>query len=175
MNTLNNVRFILDSYYGFNDENMPNEEFEDNYLYYYLRNIKFIENNQIVAFNQTHNQLNFKNKTNRFEFLKCPVNPQQTSFKYIKLNKKNMFLSDVLKLIEDFYSWASIKAHSFSIENIIDIENDDLNIVRNIRNNIEKHNTVHTWAHLLGSYRKFIGIIEGELNGFKTYQLLFAN
>ena len=37
------------------------------------------------------------------EFLKCPVNPQQTSFKYIALPKKKIILNEVLKMIECFY------------------------------------------------------------------------
>lgn len=107
-----------------------------------------------------------KPKTKQFEFLKCPINPQQNVWSYVKLNKKSLGINDVLRQIEKFYD-THIK-----IEQIIDIADDGANFVNNIRIACEKQS--FTWAHLLGANRKFAQIIEGELNGFKTYQLVFG-
>lgn len=63
------------------------------------------EQNQIIPYDSNiHGNLAFKTKTSDYEFIKCPVNPQQTSFKYIKLNKKMVKIREVFDLINEFYS-----------------------------------------------------------------------
>lgn len=71
-----------------------------------------------------------------------------------------------MRQIEKFYD-TQIK-----IEQIIDIADDGANSVNNIRIACEKQS--FTWAHLLCANRKFAQIIEEELNGFKTCQLVFG-
>jgi len=151
MNQFNNIRFIV-----------PNNYTGDEYL-----TMQWNNSGNIVDFDDaTHGKNGFKNKTGKYEFLMCPVNPQQTYWKYIKLNKKAMCINDIITQIENFYH-SNVK-----IEQIIDIPDDQAHTISYVRADFDKHG--YTWAHLLGPTRKFNQIIESNLNGFKTYQLVFA-
>ena len=155
MNQFNNIRFIVPA----NDDN-PDADWE--YFDYAWND----SGNQVEFNEATHGRFQFKNKTSKYEFLMCPVNPQQTYWKYVKINKKAMDINDITSLIEHFYS-TNIK-----IEQILDIPDDQAHTIEYVRTHCEKQS--FTWGHLLGPNRKFNQIVESKLNGFKTYQLVFS-
>ena len=131
MNQFNNLRFTLKNY---NYEHDP---------------IQLIQDGQIVNYQEdTHGKILFKNKTADSEFIKCPVNPQQTSFKYIKLTKKSMTIDEVFKLITYFY-YVGNKFVPFNIENTLDIEDDGQGVLESIRENI--HSELYSWSQNLST------------------------
>jgi len=152
MNQFNNLRFTLKNY---NYEHDP---------------IQWVQDGQTVNYQEdTHGKILFKNKTADNEFIKCPVNPQQTSFKYIKLTKKPMTIDEVFKLITYFY-YVGNKFVPFNIENTLDIEDDGQEVLKSIRENI--HSELYSWSSLLINMIKFKEIILIETHGYKTYQLV---
>lgn len=152
MNQFNNLRFTLKNY---NYEQDPTQ---------------WIQHGQTVNYqDNTHGKILFKNKTADIEFIKCPVNPQQTSFKYIKLNKKSMTIDDVYMLINYFY-YVGNKFTPFNIENTLDIEDDGQGVHKSIRENINSE--LYSWSSFLINTIKFKEIIQIETYGYKTYQLV---
>jgi len=152
MNQFNNLRFTLKNY-NFNQD--P---------------IQWVHDGQTVNYQEdTHGKILFKNKTAASEFIKCPVNPQQTSFKYIKLTKKSMTIDEVFKLITYFY-YVGNKFVPFKIENTLDIEDDGQGVLKSIRENI--HSELYSWSSFLVNTIKFTEIIQIETHGYKTYQLV---
>ena len=147
----NNIRFRLYDHEG--DEEFENSQWNQNGI---LVNYDFV----------THGSIDFKKKTNNFEFIKYPVNPQQTHWKYFKLNKKAMKISEIQVIIENIYST------SLKIEDIVDVPDDNnYDTLKYIRSHIGTQ--CFSWVHTLGPNKKFKEIIEGSINGFKTYQLVF--
>lgn len=130
--------------------------------------------NVIPYDSDTHGKERFKNPTKSFELLKCPVNPQQTSFKYIKLQKKAMVVQDIFDSIENFYWWGTqSKIIPCRLETLIDIEPDGEGIIARLIE--EVGNGTEYWAKALGPCTKFKEIIEETTNGFKTYRVVFAH
>lgn len=115
-----------------------------------------------------------KKKSKNNEFVKLPVNPQQTTFKYVKLTKKEMTMDEVLELIDDFYTTHNYKLVPFKIENTLDIENDPDGIVQQVRNQMEKNYDM-CWINMLGPINNFDKIEEITQNDFKMYKLIFKN
>ena len=152
MNQFNNLRFTLKNG-NFNQD--P---------------IKWLENGQSINYQAgTHGKIIIKNKTAYIEFIKCPVNPQQTSFKYIKLTKKPMTIDEVFILITYFY-YVGNKFAPFKIENTLDIEDDGEGILKSIREDI--HSELYSWSSFLVNTIKFREINEIDTCGYKTYQLV---
>ncbi len=154
MNNFNNIRFMVD----FCDENY------DTFKNKWVESGVGSDNNGIKYDPNTHGLLPFKIKTQAVEFIKCPVNPQQTYYQYIKLNKKPMNVNEVLELVVNFY-----KAFT-KIEEIIGIP-DDNDTIRYMVHRMEKQ--YFNWGQLLGDNKYFKEMIETTTNGFKTYQLVF--
>jgi hypothetical protein len=117
----------------------------------------------------THGKIIFKQNTKDFEFIKCPVNPQQTSFKYIKINKRAMTIDEILRLIIYFY-YVGNKFTPFKIENTLDIEDDSEGELKIIRGNI--HSELYSWSSFLMKTINFKELIELNTHGYKTYQLI---
>ena len=133
--------------------------------------IHWYQNGQTINYQEvTHGKIQFKNKTSDIEFIKCPVNPQQTSFKYIKLNKKAITIDEVLKLITYFY-YVGNNFIPFNIENTLEIEDDGQGILESIRKNIKSE--LYSWSSFLVNVNKFKEMIETDTCGYKTYQLVF--
>lgn len=152
MNQFNNLRFTL-----------KNGNF-------YQDPIQWVQNGQVINYEEnTHGKLLFKNNTTNIEFIKCPVNPQQTSFKYIKLNKKSMTINQVYNLIIYFY-YVGNKFVPFNIANTLDIEDDEHQILNSIRMNI--NNELYSWSSFLVNTIKFKELLQTEVCGHKTYQLI---
>ncbi len=127
------------------------------------------DNGEILPYDDNFSNLSFKKKTNKYEFIKCPVNPQHTSFRYLKLNKKAMTIGEVVQLIFDFYQdMGGNKLLKFKLENAIDIEEDIDGIVRSAKENFD---TFRYWTCFLGSRIKFRHITEVNEFGFKMYQI----
>lgn len=152
MNNLNKLRFNI------NNKNL--QWFEDGIL----TNIGDWENSNIDT--------TIKEPTKKFELLKCPVNPQQTSFKYVKLPKKSLYVSEVYDIINNFYWYVSGSAPcACRLENLINVEPDNNGIIENLIKKVG--NGSGNWYEALGPCIKFKQIVEEELNGFKTWRLVF--
>ncbi len=158
-NLFNKIRFKISSIYGVDGANAP-QWFDGENLTPYDSN--------------THGQEKFKNLTKSFELLKCPVNPQQTSFKYLKLQKKAMVVKEVYDLIGNFYWWGTqSKISPCRLENLIDIEPDVEGIIARLID--EVGNGTEYWAKALGPCTRFKEIVEETVNGFKTYRVVFEH
>ncbi len=156
MNQLNNIAYKIEW----------NEEEHYNLIEDYI----WKPTNEIVSSDQLKSVV--KKKSKNHEFLKLPVNPQQTSFKYLKLSKKEMTMEEVLDIIDDFYTSRTYKQGHFKIENTLDIENDPNGIVQDVRNKMEK-NYDTCWITMLGPVNSFDKIEEITENNFKMYKLVF--
>lgn len=152
MDKFNNLKFTLKNY-NFNQDI-----------------IRWVENGETINYQPNiHGKNIFKKKTGDIEFIKCPVNPQQTSFKYIKIHKRAMTIDEILILIFDFY-YTGNKFTPFKIENTLDIEDDNEGEHKLIRENI--YSELYSWSSFLVNTIKFTEIIELKTHGYKTYQLV---
>lgn len=152
MKEFNNLRFTLKNY---NYDQDP---------------VRWLANSQTINYQPNiHGKNIFKKKTMDIEFIKCPVNPQQTSFKYIKIHKRVMTIDEILNLIFAFY-YVGNKFTPFKIENTLDIEDDNEGEHKLIRENI--HSELYSWSSFLINTINFKELIELNTHGYKTYQLI---
>ncbi len=151
---------------SFNKIKFNVNDYDDNEL-------RWFENGNLIPYDsETHGAEKFKKTTKSFELLKCPVNPQQTSFKYLKLPKKTTTVNDVYEIIQNFYLWGTqSKICPCRLENLIDIEQDNDGIIADLIETVG--NGTECWNQALGPYTKFKEIVEETLNGFKTYRIVF--
>lgn len=118
----------------------------------------------------------FKPKTNDFQLLKCPVNPQQTSFQYIRLMKRSMKLIDLLEKLSDFYiSPGNTTRSRLFFESVISVENDRDGVVDRLRKQMESPQGAARicWANFLGWTSRFARMYETVEHGYVTYVIQF--
>ncbi len=152
MNTFNKIKFTVN--------------YELNYP------IQWVENNQAVNYDDnTHGANQFKSSSKNYEFIKCPVNPQQTSFKYLKLVKKAQTVDEVYNCIWNFYSDYQYKPCPCRLENLMDIEQDNMGVISGLISKVG--NTCREWHETLGQCTIFKEMVEENINGFKVYKLIF--
>ncbi len=136
--------------------------------------ILWIEDNQTVDFEPIkHGSTQFKGSTKNYEFIKCPVNPQQTSFRYIKLSKKSQTFNQVYDNIYMFYNDYQFKPWPCKMENLMDIEQDNTEVISSLI--AKAGNTCGEWRETLGTYTKFKEIVEETHNGYKCYRVIFTH
>jgi hypothetical protein len=116
----------------------------------------------------------FKKKTKDVPFVKCPVNPQQTSFQYVRLLKKQMTIRQVIECIHDFYRASkNTKTSRLYLESTMSIENDVDNVVQTCRNRFDQEYRWHgtCWAAFLGQNRRFGRMTRTQESGYTVYVL----